>query len=869
MRQIHNYYTKLFLIVLITVIISTGLITGISTVSNINNIRSITEHSLISSAEQKAKIFEVNIRSLHALSKSIGDDVEVRDYFMKLRSGKEETEFYQTLKMDLEEEMKSYSGLLENAFFVYDGLVYLDSMGGESVGFDIEGEDSEWYTYVKKNKTQYLGKLKKSPITGLPVMVSVYPILDDNNQILAVFGFAINLNGFSSAVISNSEESNESTMIIDEDGTVVSANETELIYNYNLSKELPKLFGYIEKNKEGVTYYQRNGINYIASVKRAELGVTIVQSLPVSVYYNPIIVTIVIAIIILLIILGCVAIITYIIAKNITKPIHILVEEFDDMAKGNYDKEIPDYIKRRKDEFGQLGNALTLMKSETNFLITNLNISNEEIEASLEEVLATKEELRNQNELLTESEIQLKKSNDYNQAIIKVLPDLIFILDREGTFTDCQASKDNMLLMPKELFLGRNLKDIMPYEVAKEGYEKIQEALNTGTLQSFEYELDIEGNIEIFELRIVRCFADGVMAIARNITSQRLYQKQIEYLSYHDQLTDLHNRRFFEEELKQLDIETNLPLCIIMADVNGLKLVNDSFGHKIGDELLVKFAEVLKASCTTENVISRIGGDEFVILLPKTNHDKAEGLIKTIKYNCDRETVEAINLSVSFGWEVKNQLDEDINEVLKSAEDFMYKKKLFEGPSMRGKTISAIINTLHEKNKREEQHSRRVAELCQKLAVALKMPDREIEEIKSAGLLHDIGKVAIQEELLNKPGRLTREEFEEISRHPEIGYRILCSVNDMNDIAEFVLSHHERWDGKGYPRGLSGEKIPLQARMISIVDAFDAMTSVRSYRLSVSEEDAAREILKCAGTQFDPDLSYQFVHEVLEFHFDE
>jgi len=207
--------------------------------------------------------------------------------------------------------------------------------------------------------------------------------------------------------------------------------------------------------------------------------------------------------------------------------------------------------------------------------------------------------------------------------------------------------------------------------------------------------------------------------------------------------------------------------------------------------------------------------------------------------------------------------DEDIQKIFNQAENYMYKKKLFEGPSMRGKTIGAIINTLHEKNSREEQHSHRVAELCKQLATVCKLSEREIEEINSAGLLHDIGKIAIQETLLNKRGKLTEEEFEEVRRHPEIGYRILSSVNDMADMAEYVLSHHERWDGKGYPKGLAGEDIPLQARMIAIADSFDAMTSERSYRYPISEAEASVELMKNSGTQFDPTLVQRFVNMLL------
>ena len=696
-------------------------------------------------------------------------------------------------------------------------------------------------------------------------MVSVNPILNDQGEIIAVFGLAINLNGFSNNIIYNPATTYETTAIIDESGVVVAANNTDLIYQYNVFEELPELGNFIKNQKEGITYYKKDGINYIAAIKSSETGVTIIQSLPVSVYQDPIINSVLIALCTLACILIGVVIVTFFVAKGITKPIYILVKEFEDMAEGNYGNEVPANLITRKDEFAILGNALSVMKNQTNQMILNLRLSNEEVEASLEEIIATEDELKRQNELLINREVELRESNEYNKAIIDVIPDVIFVMDSEGIFTDCQAANKNMLYMPMEEFIGKNLREIMPKQIAETGYEKIQAALKTGLLQSFEYELSIDSGNEVYELRIIKCFTDRVLAIARNITSQRLYQTQIEYLSYHDQLTGVHNRRSFEEELKKIDCEENLPLGIIMADVNGLKLVNDSFGHKAGDMLLSKFAKVLKDTYPEHNMIFRIGGDEFVILLPRYNCNQINELVENIKVNCNKESVNVVALSVSFGWDSKERIEDDLNTVLKSAEDAMYKKKLFEGPSMRGKTISMIINTLHEKNKREEQHSRRVAELCEKLAIALNMPDYKVKEINNIGLLHDIGKIAISEELLNKPGKLTSDEYDEIKRHPEIGYRILCSTNEMTEIAEYVLSHHERWDGLGYPRGLVGDSIPIQSRMIAIADTFDAMTSARSYRKAVSEEEAAREIMNHAGTQFDPKLVRSFIDKVLGY----
>ena len=193
----------------------------------------------------------------------------------------------------------------------------------------------------------------------------------------------------------------------------------------------------------------------------------------------------------------------------------------------------------------------------------------------------------------------------------------------------------------------------------------------------------------------------------------------------------------------------------------------------------------------------------------------------------------------------------------------LFRNKQYQATSGRSKTIDVILSTLHEKNPREEHHSRRVSELCQVMAEKRGMEKNDIKLLGVAGLMHDIGKIEIQEDLLNKPGNLTVEEYKEICRHSKIGHRILNTAPDMADIAEIVLSHHERWDGKGYPNGLSGESIPLFSRIIAIVDAFDAMTSDRSYRKAMSYEMAIEELRNNSGKQFDPDLITFFIDHMI------
>ncbi|WP_027398767.1 HD domain-containing phosphohydrolase [Anaerovorax odorimutans] len=355
----------------------------------------------------------------------------------------------------------------------------------------------------------------------------------------------------------------------------------------------------------------------------------------------------------------------------------------------------------------------------------------------------------------------------------------------------------------------------------------------------------------------------GVVLVFRDYSDKKQKQEKIKYLSYHDQLTGLYNRRFYEEELKRMDQKENLPLTIVMGDVNGLKLINDSFGHAVGDKLLIKVAEVMQKGCRDNDIIARIGGDEFIILLYKTDYSETEKIISNIKKLSNSEKVGNINISISFGYETKNDVRQNINEIIKKTEDYMYRKKLFESPSMRGKTIETIISTLHEKNKREEEHSLRVSDLCKAMGIALHLNSDKIEEIKSVGLLHDIGKIGIEESILNKPDKLNEEEWKEIQRHSEIGYRILSTVNDMSEMANYVLYHHERWDGSGYPRGLKGKEIPLESRIISIVDSYDAMTSDRSYRCALSQEAVLDELKKNSGSQFDPNLVKVFIEKVI------
>ncbi|NLC39121.1 MAG: diguanylate cyclase, partial [Clostridia bacterium] len=346
----------------------------------------------------------------------------------------------------------------------------------------------------------------------------------------------------------------------------------------------------------------------------------------------------------------------------------------------------------------------------------------------------------------------------------------------------------------------------------------------------------------------------GLVMVFRDITNERIWQEKILDLSYRDALTGLYNRRFIEEQFKRSDFSRELPLGVILADVNGLKLTNDVFGHGEGDKLLQKTAEILVNNCRKEDIISRWGGDEFLILLPRTTGEIAEKIMMRIKSECSQVKSVRTHLSLAMGCAEVKKASEKLEHVVREAEERMYRQKLMEGKSYRNALINTLLATLFVKSMETEEHGERLKDYC--LAVGRKMglSTQELDELSLLAVLHDIGKVGVAESVLQKVGPLTIEEWEEMKKHPEIGYRIARNIPELSKIAEYILYLHERWDGKGYPKGLKGEKIPLLCRILAVADAFDAMTNDRTYRKAMGREEAMEEIRKNAGSQFDPEV---------------
>jgi len=581
----------------------------------------------------------------------------------------------------------------------------------------------------------------------------------------------------------------------------------------------------------------------------------------------------------------------------------------------------------------------------------------------------------------------MENNEERNRSILTVIPDIIYVFDKHGTFLDYEDA-EAILYSPMEDLKGKSLYDILPPEVASSFINLSIRAINTSEIQVYEYQIQSESLIKTFESRIKandkgavvavirditsrknieeelnyqkHCFEalfkysmdaiafldrqhniidvnseftilfnytpeeirekrlDDILAIEENreeaenitktvflgepvaaeatrkskdgrlidvsikgvpvlidgefvaaygiysdITERKRHHEKLKFLSMHDALTNLYNRAFFDESLQRLDTNRQLPISVVMADINGLKLVNDAFGHSVGDQLLVKTGEALKSVCRSEDIVCRLGGDEFAIIFPLTQEEVAEKICVRIKNACMRADDLPIPLSISLGVATKINIEENIHEIIKIAEERMYRNKLLDSKSSRSSIIASLQKTLREKTHETEEHSSRMQQLALLLGSAIGLSRSNMDELVLLAALHDLGKVAIPDHILLKSEGLTNEEWETIKKHPEIGHRIAKATPDLVPIAEKILAHHERWDGRGYPQGLREEEIPLIARIISIVDAFDVMTNGRPYKKALKPIEALQELRACAGTQFDPRLVEVFISLVM------
>lgn len=365
------------------------------------------------------------------------------------------------------------------------------------------------------------------------------------------------------------------------------------------------------------------------------------------------------------------------------------------------------------------------------------------------------------------------------------------------------------------------------------------------------------------DIKLMEIVADQVAtAIVR-----KQYEEKITYISFHDTLTGLYNRAYFDEELKRMNNPRYYPLTVVMVDVNGLKVVNDTFGHQQGDELLKNLAYIMKISSRQGDVLARLGGDEFAIILPNTTLTDTKLFCKRLSENCKKNYFNPIHLNpdISMGYASQDGTLLDLDQLLVKADKNMYQNKLFYSKNGEKHLLKSFLKILSERdphyNKEPVSNIEMTATLMGK---KIGLNNYDLSRLRLLALMHDIGKIGVAKQVLSKKQKLTDLEWQKIKEHSQIGYRITKSIPDFSSICEEILYHHEKWNGSGYPMGLKGEEIPLLSRIISIVDAFNTMLSDRPYKKIMTQEESLEEIKKNSGSQFDPNLVSTFFNIIRE-----
>ena len=441
----------------------------------------------------------------------------------------------------------------------------------------------------------------------------------------------------------------------------------------------------------------------------------------------------------------------------------------------------------------------------------------------------------------------------------------INFVNRDGTITASNQKFCDLVGYTQDELRGISFKDITYEEDLQNDTQHLDDLLRgitTGYCIDKRYVCKDKSllwiNLTVSLLQLDEDQAPILMRSVVDISERKNAELSLQYQYYHDQLTNLYNRRYFDDNKTQIDQQENYPLSIILVSINGLSLFNEVFGFKAGDQVVVKGVQLFLDHFKDSELIYRMDGDKFMILQPHKTLSETQSLIQGLRDRFSAETIENIELSISVGSATKNKVHVEIEKVLNIASDNLKRDKLIDKSSMASKTIDIIMNSLYEKNKREMLHSKRVSQLCELMAVKMQLSENEISKIKIAGLMHDIGKIGISDSILDKTESLTPAEWQEIQRHCEAGYRILSSAKEFSEIADYILAHHERWDGKGYPKGLKEDEIPLCSRIIALADSFDAMTSNRAYRKGLTSEKALIEIGHYSGIQYDPTLTKIF-----------
>ncbi len=730
--------------------------------------------------------------------------------------------------------------------------------------FDVRTRD--WYKAAKESQSPIFSPIYKHFVMNDLTVSAAYPVYYKNGSLMGVLGthitlsnidsylkdivedvggYAVILEGESGRLVANSLDADNFNILdngsIQRSGVEQIGN-SAIIKSFNdYNNEATDSFRVYDDNENlnvSIAGYQKNGLDWLilTAVPEGLLMADIARSILLTVF------------LVICAVLFSIAV-YFLLTYKLFKPVKALMEVTDKISGGDLSQRAAVV---RTDEIGRIANGINKMADKLVGLVENLE----------ETVKDRTSNLMKLNIALAENKKQLK-------LILDSTAEAIYGIDINGNCTFCNASCLNMLgYEHQDELLGKNMHEQIHHSY-KDGRImslsecKVIKALTDGKGVHVDDEVFWRADGTSFDVEYYSYpqFRNnkviGAVITFMDNTERKKIERQIKYLSEHDSLTGLYNRMYFENVLTMVDCKENIPISFVFADVNGLKLTNDIFGHAAGDNLIIKSANILKRACSEKDSVARIGGDEFVLVLPRTDKEDAEKLIEKIRSEFSTEKIMSIQCSMSMGASTKTQMSQKIKRVMENAENAMYKEKTLLRKSVNKQLINTIIDTLHENNPSEKRHSEVVSQLCRKIGLALNLPEKEVRRLEEAGFLHDIGKISFDNGIINKHEDLTQEEQDEIQQHSILGYRILNMFDDTLDLAEAVYSHHETWDGKGYPKGLKQKEIPLPARIISVAESYDRIVN-KLGGSAQSKRAAVKIIMDNAGTQFDPEIAELF-----------
>lgn len=337
----------------------------------------------------------------------------------------------------------------------------------------------------------------------------------------------------------------------------------------------------------------------------------------------------------------------------------------------------------------------------------------------------------------------------------------------------------------------------------------------------------------------------------------------VQNASVYDSLTRLYNRKFFDNLLLRVNHDLLQPVSIVVLDINGLGVLNASEGYDAGDRLLEKTAEILHRACIDTDVVARTGSSEFTILMTGTRETEAYGTAKNIRRQFD--SLEKAELTLSVGVAQMHGREDSIFSVLEAARKNLILEKILDSNSNTNSIISMLMATLSAYSCETVEHSDRLKEMAVGFGKSLGLSPSELSRLAVAAQLHDVGKIGIPDNILNKKEALAQHERDLIRRHSDLGYNIVKAISFLDEVAVDILQHHEAYDGTGYPAGLKGDRISLNARIINIVDSFDAMTHTSVYAKAKTIEEAINEFHKNRNHQYDPHLVNEFIRGIRNY----